>query len=284
MTFAPPPPTPPAIPSSGSTHGGTLVTASWHALKQDRELIAMPVIGGLVALAALVPIVLVGVFVPQGATVGVAVLGVLTVVVLTVITTFFAVALAAGAHERLSGGSPTIRSSVAVAWSRKWTVVRWALISATVGLLLQLVEEKIKGVGSLLRFLGGAAWALASFFTIPVIAANAVGPIEALKISSSTFRQRWTSAARVQLRLGLYVIGLLVATAAGVAIVVGLAAVAVPLAVVVGVVLGAAFLVAVLVLSAVTSYSRVVLYRYASGMPTPGFATASLDAAVRMQG
>jgi hypothetical protein len=284
MSSAPPPsPTPPAVPPATSTHGGKLIAASWHALRQDRELLAMPVIGAVAALAAMLPIALVGVFVPQGATAALVALGVVAVVVMTVITTFFAVALAAGAHERLNGGDPTVRSAVDVAWSRRWTVVRWALLSVTVGLVLRLLQEKLGNAGTVLRFLGGAAWAIASFFTIPVIAANAVGPIEALTISTTTFKQRWSSAARVQLRLGLYVLGLVLAIVVAVVIVVALAAVAVPLAIVVAIVLAAACLGAMLVLSAVTAYSRVVLYRYASGLPTPGFATASLDAAVTVK-
>lgn len=280
MSFAPPPP---AVPSSQSTHGGKLISASWQALRQDRELVAVPVIGAVAALAAVLPIALVGVFVPQDATVWLAALGVLALVVVTVISTFFAVAVAAGAHERLNGGDPSIRSSVDVAWSRRSTIVRWALMSVTVGLVLRVLEDKLKGVGTVLRFLGGAAWAMASFFTIPVIAANAVGPIEALKISSTTFKERWSSAARVQLRMGLYILGLFVVIVVCVVAVVGLAAVSVPLAIVAGVVLGAGCLAAVLVLGAVASYSRVVLYRYASGLATPGFATSSLDAAITVK-
>lgn len=281
MSFSPPPP--PAVPSSQSTHGGNLVKASWQALRQDHELIALPVIGAGVTLAALLPLALAGVLVPQDATAAQAVVGVVALVVVAVISTFFAVALAAGAHERLNGGNPSIRSSVGVAWARKRSIIGWALLSVTVGLVLRALEEKLKGIGSVLRFLGGAAWALASFFAIPVIAANAVGPFEALKISSSTFKQRWSSAARVQLRLGLYVLGLIVLMVVALLVVFGLAAVSVPLAIVAGIVLGALCLAAMLVLGAVSSYSRVVLYRYASGLSTPGFATASLDAAVTMK-
>jgi hypothetical protein len=42
-----------------------------------------------------------------------------------------------------------------------------------------------------------------------------------------------------------------------------------------------AFMVAMLVMGALRSYARVALYRYASGLPTPGFASSVLEAAVR---
>ncbi|MEX0848434.1 MAG: DUF6159 family protein [Ilumatobacteraceae bacterium] len=276
----PPPPLPPVVASSTPPTGGKLIGAAWQALRQDRELIAMPVIGAGVALAAIAPIALAGVALPSDATAGFVVLGVLMMVVGTVISTFFAVALAAGAHVRLDGGSPTIGSSVGVAWSRRWTVVRWALMSVTVGIVLQVLEDKLKNAGTIVRILGGAAWAMASFFTIPVIAVNAVGPIEALKISSTTFRQRWSSAARVQLRTGLYALGIVAGVVVCFVVVVALASVSPALAIVVGVLLGAMCLAAMLVLGAVSAYSRVVLYRYASGLATPGFSTSSLDAAV----
>jgi len=173
-----------------------------------------------------------------------------------VVSTFFAVALAAGAHERMGGGSPTVKSAMAVAWKRKKGVVGWALLSVTVGLLMQAVQEKVK----------------------------AAGPIEALKLSTKTFKSRWSSAVRVELRLTLYVIGMMVLLAIGIVVAVLLGNLATVLGIVVGVLVVAAFLIAMLVMGALKSYSRVALYRYASGLPTPGFATGVLEAAVRPTG
>jgi hypothetical protein len=277
-----PPPPGPASNEERPT-GGTLLASAWAALRHDRELIGLPVIGALVGVLAILPLLVVA-FVPDDSGAVVAIVGVLMVLVFAIVTTFFAVALAAGAHERMNGGDPTISSSLRVAWTRKWSVVGWALLSTTVGLVLRVIEERLGFIGAIIRFLGGVAWALASYFVLPIIATNDINPIEALKLSGTTFKNRWSSAVRVELRMTLYVIGLFVLGAVGVFAVVVAANSSLALAVLLGILIGVPFVGAVLVLNALSSYVRVVLYRYAVGMPTPGFAPAMLQAAVKVKG
>ena len=93
-------------------------------------------------------------------------------------------------------------------------------------------------------------------------------------------KKRWSSAARVQLRLGLYGLGLAVAMMVGLFLVAWVAQSSTALAALLGVVLALVLLAAMLVLNAVTSYARVALYRFAAGMTTPGFADGMLQAAV----
>ncbi len=274
-------------PAGPNPKGGTLVKAAWSALRADKELLSLPIVGGIASLLDLLPLLVITIVMnagsendnsnPSGIIVVVAIVSAFLV---AIITTFFAVALAAGAHERMNGGNPTMKSAMAVAWKRKKGVIGWALLATTVGLVLQAIKDKVKGGGAIIAMLGDLAWAVASFFAIPIIAANDVGPIEALKLSTSTMKKRWSSAARVQLRLGLYGLGLALLMVAGLFLVAMVAKVSTVLAVVVGVVLALVLLAAMLVLNAVTSYARVALYRYAAGMTTPGFADGMLQAAV----
>ena len=280
-TMSLPPPAPAPAAGSPAPTGGNLVTSAWQALRHDKDLVLLPVVGGVAALVAIVPLLIVGFLIPDSASVARVLVGIIGVYVVAIVSTFFAVALAAGAHERMNGRDPSIKSAVATAWSRKRTVVGWALLSATVGIVLRALEERLKGVGgALVGLLGNLAWSVASFFAIPIIAANDIGAIDALKLSTATFKQRWSSAARVTLRLGLYAVGLMVGLFVAIFAVAALASVSTVLAVVVGIVLFMAWLTALLLLSAVSSYARVALYRYASGLPTPGFAPAMLAAAV----
>ncbi len=258
--------------------------SAWAALRQDRELLLLPVYGGMVTLGSLVPILAAFVLVPEDAVVVYVVLAIAATYLVAAVGTFFAVALAAGAHERMNGGDPTISSALGAAWRHKRAVMGWAALSATVGLVLQSIEARFKGAGAVLGFLGGVAWALASFFAIPIIASQDVGPITALKTSADTFKRRWSNAVRVQLRLGLYAIGLVVATVAGLALGIVLVDAFAPLGVLVILAVVAAALVAGLVLGAVSAYCRVVLYRYAVGLTTPGFSSGVLEAAVVHKG
>lgn len=282
-----PPPAPPgqapsgqALSGSGKPTGGSLVKASWGALKQDKSLVSLPVVGGLISLLCMIPIVVGFVAVPEGTEWLYAVLGVIGAVILAIISTFFAVALAAGAHERMNGGDPTVKSAMAKAWEHKVAVIGWALLSVTVGLVLNALQEKFKAVGNIASTLGGMAFSIASFFVVPIIASENIGPWPALKKSVSTFRDKWSSTARVQLRLVVYVLALVAAAVVAVVAVVLLASVSSVLAVVVGIVLGSVIFYGALLLGAISSYSRVALYRYSSGMPTPGIDPAAIAAAV----
>jgi hypothetical protein len=257
-----------------------LVKASWSALKQDKSLVSLPVVGGAISLLCMIPIVVGFVAVPEGSEWSYVVLGIIGALILGIISTFFAVALAAGAHERMNGGDPTVKSAMGQAWKHKKAVVGWALLSVTVGLVLNALKEKFKAAGNIASTLGGLAFSIASFFVVPIIASENLGPWPALKKSAGTMREKWSSSARVQLRLAVYVIGLLVAAFVAVFVVVMLANVNSALAVVVGIVLGAAIFYAALVLGAISSYSRVALYRYSSGMPTPGIDEGAIVAAI----
>lgn len=276
-----PPPAP--VPAAGapSPTGGTLVASSWAALKHDRELVLLPVIGGLFALLAAVPVLVAGLLVPTDQSWVLFVIGLVAAIAIAIVSTFFAVALAAGAHDRLGGGSPTVRSAMEVAWRRKKGVIGWALLSVTVGVLLQAIRDRARALGPIIGFAGDLAWTIASFFAIPIIAANDCGPIEALKLSTKTFKSRWSSAVRVELRLTLYAIGMVVLLAIGLVLAALLAQLVTVLGIVLAVVVVGAFMVAMLVMGALRSYARVALYRYASGLPTPGFSSSVLDAAVR---
>ena len=111
MSMLPPPnPVPDHVPGlaagSAAPTGSNLISASWAALKHDKELVMLPVIGGVMALLAALPVLVVGLVVPADASWVVFVVGVLMALFIAVVSTFFAVALAAGAHERMGGGSP----------------------------------------------------------------------------------------------------------------------------------------------------------------------------------
>lgn len=268
------------MPSRGNPKGGSLVKASWAALKQDKSLVSLPVVGGAISLLCMIPIVVGFVAVPEGSEWIFVVLGIVGALILGIISTFFAVALAAGAHERMNGGDPTVTSAMGQAWKHKKAVIGWAVLSVTVGLVLNALKEKFKTAGNIASTLGGMAFSIASFFVIPIIASENLGPWPALKKSVATFRDKWSSTARVQLRLVVYVLGLVVAAIVAVIVVAVLASVSSVLAVVAGIVLGVAIFYASLVLGAISSYSRVVLYRYSSGMPTPGIDEGAITSAI----
>ena len=107
------------------------------------------------------------------------------------IVVFFNVALVSAASSRLAGGHATINDGLEVAWQRKGKIFQWALLSATVGMLLRMIQERASWLGRLVGGLMGMAFTLASYFVVPVLAAENVGPAEALQRSAELFRNTW---------------------------------------------------------------------------------------------
>ena len=107
------------------------------------------------------------------------------------IIVFFNVALVGVANSRLMGGTWTFRDGIELAWARKWTILQWALVAATVGMILRTVEERMGLIGRIIMRIIGIAWALACYFVVPVLAFEDLTPIAAVKRSSKLFRDTW---------------------------------------------------------------------------------------------
>ncbi len=104
---------------------------------------------------------------------------------------FFNVALVGVANSRLMGGTWTFRDGIELAWERKGTILQWALVAATVGVILRTLEERMGLIGRIIMRIIGIAWTLACYFVVPVLAFEDLTPIEAVKRSSKLFRDTW---------------------------------------------------------------------------------------------
>ena len=180
---------------------------------------------------------------------------------------FFNVALVGVANSRLMGGSWTFKDGLELAWERKGTILEWALVAATVGVLLRTLEERLGLMGRLIMRIIGIAWTLACYFVVPVLAFEDLTPIDALKRSSKLFRDTWGekviggfSLSMVSLVLMLPGIGLPIAAAflAGInGMMVGL------------ILMVLYFLVLSVFMSAVGGIFNAALYRYACFKQVP---------------
>jgi Family of unknown function (DUF6159) len=104
---------------------------------------------------------------------------------------FFNTALVSAASIRLEAGEPTVRDGLRAAWNRLGVIFQWALVSATVGMILRMIEDRSSLVGRLVAGLVGMAWTLATFFVVPVLAFENLGPVGAFNRSAQLFRDNW---------------------------------------------------------------------------------------------
>ena len=261
-----------------------LAKSSWRVLQQDRELLALPVLSFVVSAMVVVPLVVVAFAYTDVTTTNAAgeesadpamiAIFVIAALAISIVSVFFNGALVAGAHQRFTGGDPTIGSALAKASRHLPGLVGWALLTATVGLILQALRER---AGFLARFvinLVGAAWDVATFLVVPAVIIDDNGTIDGLKRSASLLRQTWGENIAARVGFGLlglllvipgFAIGGLAAAAGGPVLIAGILVAVVWIALV------------VVVMTALNAIFQTALYMYATtgSMPT-GFETTDL--------
>ncbi len=180
------------------------------------------------------------------------------------------------ADRRLRGEPATVRDGIAVANRRLGRLVAWTAVSLGVGLVVQVLAERIKVGGLIARWLLGMAWGLATTFVVPILVLEDVGVGDAVRRSAATFKAKWGETVVADAGVGSAVMIALIplAVVAGAVAIVSTTA-----AILVGV---AAFGILVAVSGAVGSVVSVALYRFAvDGFIPAGVAAADLQAAYR---
>jgi hypothetical protein len=108
------------------------------------------------------------------------------------VTIFFNVALVHVVAARWRGETASLRDGLVAARRRLRSIAGWAVLTTTVGLLLQLVERVTLGISQLvIGIVADIAWSVASFFVVPVLVVEQRGPLRSLRRSASVVRGRW---------------------------------------------------------------------------------------------
>ncbi len=105
--------------------------------------------------------------------------------------TFFSVALISCACIRMSGHDPDVLDGFVYAFKRIKFILGWAILEATVGVFLNMLQDRSKGIGKWLVGFIGFSWALASYLVVPVFIVEEIGPLAALKKSTELFKKTW---------------------------------------------------------------------------------------------
>jgi len=179
----------------------SMMSACWQVLKQDKGLLLFPFISGVCCLALLasfaVPLYTTGHWQPPGAKTGTNQQAVyygiffLFYVCNYFVIVFFNSAIVACATIRMSGGAPTVADGFRAAASRLPVIAGWAVVSATVGLILRIIEDRSEKVGRIVAGLLGAAWTVVSFLVVPILVVENKNPVAALKDSTALLKKTW---------------------------------------------------------------------------------------------
>lgn len=176
-----------------------LVKASAAVLKADKELIVFPIISTICILIVIasfaIPSVLSGLVTfpleenpipPIGF-----VVGFLFYLSVYFVAFFFNSALVGAAMIRLRGGDPTVNDGLRIATQRMGAIFGYALISATVGMILQALSERLPFMGKIVISMIGMAWGLATHLVVPVLVVEGVGPVEGVRRGGELLKKTW---------------------------------------------------------------------------------------------
>ncbi len=174
------------------------------------------------------------------------------------IVIYFNSALIGAAMIRIRGGDPSVWDGFAIANSRLPQIIGWAIISASVGLILRILRNQARNniVGQIALAIAGGVWAYMTFMVVPILIIEGVGPIKAIKRSGSLFKRTW--GEQVVSNFGFGIISFLAIVVAAIpAVLVGMVS---PVA---GIVLGVMTVgTAVVTVAALEGIFKAALYEY----------------------
>jgi hypothetical protein len=193
--------------------GWDLVVQSFRVLREDKRLIVFPLLSGIACMIVLASFVVPLWGTPQAQ----ALLNdrhipndPLSYILVFLfyfanyfVIVFFNSALVACAIGRFRGNTPTIGDGLRVAAARIPQIVAWALVSATIGLILKVIESRSERVGQFVAGLLGAAWSVVTYLVVPVLVMEKANPVDAVKRSTSLVKKTWGEALTAHISSGL---------------------------------------------------------------------------------
>jgi len=212
------------------SNGWNIAMNSWAVLKENRQLILFPILSGISMMLVIASFVLIA-FASvgwdytafndirgQGTLVNyLFVFGYYLINYFIIV--FFNTALIHCTHLYFNGEKPTIRQGIQFALSRIGVILSWAAFAATVGTALRILQDNLGSIGKFVTGLIGIVWSIATFFVVPVIAYERLGPLAAFKRSTELMRQKWGERLGAGFSFGLIqLVGFVLLTVVGFAL------------------------------------------------------------------
>ena len=193
------------------SNGWNIALSSFAVLKENRQLLLFPILSGI-SMSLVIGSFVVALFASSGwdaSAVGDRenvfnyFLVFLYYVINYFIIVFFNTALIHCTHLYFKGEEVSIRKGLQFSVSRIGAIFSWALFAATVGMILRLLQENLGWIGKIITGLIGIVWSIATFFVVPVIAYEKLGPIDAFKRSATLMKEKWGESLGATFSFGI---------------------------------------------------------------------------------
>lgn len=193
------------------SNGWQLALNSFAVLKANRQLIIFPVLSAI-AMLLIIGSFVVAMFASAGwdaealrGQSNVATYAILFLYYLVnyFVVVFFNTALVHCTHLYFNGEEPTVANGLRFSISRIGAIFAWAVFAATVGTILRAIQDKVGTLGKVITGLIGIVWSVATFFVVPIIAYENLGPIAAFKRSASLMKEKWGESIGASFSFGI---------------------------------------------------------------------------------
>ncbi|WP_069132173.1 DUF6159 family protein [Rhodohalobacter halophilus] len=200
----------------------SLMKSSLLILLEDKKMLLFPIFSGICTLAIgltfIVPIVFqqgLNIFgfldaLPEA-------MMFITIFMFYLLTYFVMIFFNSGAVlyaiKHIKGEQPTFGDVFQQLRDRIGHILGWTAIAATVGLIINTIENQSDWVGKIVAGLIGLSWTVTSFMVIPVLIVEQKGPIEALKESAGMLKKSWGEQLIGHFSFGLIFTALLMGAA-----------------------------------------------------------------------
>lgn len=188
---------------------------SFNVIKQDKELLAFPFLSVIFSAAFILAIIFpsyftFALFKSRELGIGEYIMLFLLYLGLSFVATFFNVCVVYTTKKRFEGGNATFKESVGFAFSKIDMVFLWSLVSATVGMMLRLIDRMAEKAGKggeillyITRSILGMIWSIVTIFVIPGMVYHNLGPFDAIKKSVQVLKKTWGESLIRYYGLGL---------------------------------------------------------------------------------
>ena len=135
------------------------------------------------------------------------------------IVVFFNMALMHCARLYFEGEEVSVAKGLQFSASRAGTIFSWAVFAATVGMVLNMIQDKLGALGKVITGIIGIVWSVATFFVVPILAYENLGPIEAVKRSTQMMKEKWGESIGANFSIGIVAfLGILIVAVVGMAV------------------------------------------------------------------
>jgi len=107
------------------------------------------------------------------------------------VVVFFNMALMHCTKLYFDGEEASVMAGLRFSASRIRAIFSWAVFAATVGVILRVLQDNLGWLGKILTGVLGLVWSVETFFVVPVLAYEHLGPLDSVKRSAQIMKEKW---------------------------------------------------------------------------------------------